>query len=152
MRRERVSLAPVVAQCLELHAPLAAQRGVRLDVSIGADVPELNVDVARIGQVLGNLVGNALRFTEAGGTIRIGAERAGPRVRVSVADTGKGIGPDDLRRLFDRLWQARRSDLKRGTGLGLAIAKGIVEAHGGTIRAESVEGSGSTFSFELPLP
>lgn len=152
MRRERVSLAPVVAQCLELHAPLAAERGVRLDVAMGVGLPELDVDVARIGQVLSNLVGNALKFTEAGGTIRIGTEQAGPRVRVSVADTGRGIGPDELRRLFDRLWQARRSDLKRGTGLGLAIAKGIVEAHGGTIRAESVEGSGSTFSFELPLP
>lgn len=108
------------------------------------------MDVARVSQVLANLIGNALKFIEPGGTIRVGARRANDRLVVSVADTGRGIDAAHLPRLFDRFWQVRRDDRTRGTGLGLAIAKGIVEVHGGAIWVESAPGAGSTFYFTLP--
>jgi len=99
--------------------------------------------------VLANLGGNAVKFTPAGGKVVLRAECQGDGVRVSCADTGPGIAAEDLPHVFDRFWQAR-STRRAGAGLGLAIARGIVEAHGGDIAAESTLGQGSTFSFTLP--
>jgi signal transduction histidine kinase len=99
-------------------------------------------------QVLANLGGNAVKFTPAGGAVELRAEREADAVRVSCTDTGPGIAAEDLPHVFDRFWQAR-STRRAGAGLGLAIAKGIVEAHGGEITAESTPGEGSTFSFTL---
>jgi len=107
-------------------------------------------DRERVLQVLANLAGNAVKFTPAGGRVEIAAARAGDEVRVAVRDTGPGIAADDLPCVFDRFWQAR-STRRAGAGLGLAIAKGIVEAHGGTVSAESTPGAGSTFAFTLPV-
>ena len=152
LRHERVSTADVIEKVVELHAPLAEERDLVLTSDVPPDVPSISMDTARIRQVLANLIGNALKFTEPGGSITITAGvRDDNRVVVSVSDTGRGISADDLPRLFDRFWQASRGDLKRGTGLGLAIAKGIVEAHNGRIWVESVEGKGATFSFSLPV-
>jgi signal transduction histidine kinase len=102
-------------------------------------------------QVLANLVGNAVKFTEAGGSITINARALENELLISVTDTGIGIPPSHLPHIFDRHWHARRTARTLGTGLGLAIARGIVEAHGGRIWVESTEGVGSIFSFTVPI-
>jgi PAS domain S-box-containing protein len=151
LHNEQASPVAVIEKAVLLHAPLAEERNLTLKSDASADVPSISMDVARIGQVLANLIGNALKFTEPGGSIAVSARATDDnRVVISVADTGRGIRAADLPRLFDRFWQASRGDLKRGTGLGLAIAKGIVEAHDGRIWVESAEGRGATFSFSLP--
>jgi signal transduction histidine kinase len=100
--------------------------------------------------VFGNLIGNAIKFTPKGGTIKVSAEpREGGETLFSVADTGPGIPLDDLPHVFDRYWQARKT-ARLGTGLGLSISKGIVEAHDGRIWAESAPGQGATFFFTIP--
>jgi PAS domain S-box-containing protein len=149
MRLEAAPLTTIIGDTVEFHRPLAEERGLRLVADIPSGVPSVAVDASRLSQVFSNLIGNALKFTERGGTVAVTARFADGRVVVSVADTGRGISEDDLPKLFDRFWQASRGDLKRGTGLGLAIAKGIVEAHGGRIWVESTENRGTTFSFTL---
>jgi signal transduction histidine kinase len=136
-------------QAEETFRPVAGERRVSLEVELPADEVRVRADTGRVLQVLGNLIGNALKFSGPAGRVRVRAERAAERVVFAVADTGPGIPPEDLARLFDRFWQKRRAD-RRGVGLGLAIAKGIVEAHGGRIWAESRVGEGSTFLFALP--
>ena len=96
-----------------------------------------------------NLIGNALKFTEKGGRITIGATARDNEVEFFVADTGCGIAPESLPHVFDRFWRANRTD-QQGTGFGLTIARGIVEAHGGRIRVESTIGRGTTFFFTIP--
>jgi len=108
------------------------------------------VDAHRVGQVVSNLVSNAFNFTPKEGTIRVSAWQRDQQIVVSVADTGPGIPQEDLSKIFDRFWRAPGTKQK-GSGLGLSIAKGIVEAHGGTIWAESQLGKGSSFFFTLPL-
>jgi signal transduction histidine kinase len=124
----------------------AKRQTIQLDVS--PNLPAVAVDVRRIRQVIANLVGNAVKFTPDGRTIGIRARRHGNWVTVSVVDTGVGIPPEHLPRIFDRFWQASRTQ-HVGSGLGLSIAKGIIEAHGGRIWAESRLGKGSSFSFTL---
>jgi signal transduction histidine kinase len=140
----------LIREVLEMEAPLAEQRGLELAVtSLGAPV-EVVCDRSRIVQVLANLIGNALKFTESG-SIRLGLHRDDHELVFEVRDTGKGISPAQLDHIFDRYWTGRSSD-GSGHGLGLHIAKGIVEAHGGRIWAESQEGLGSTFFFTLRAP
>jgi len=107
-------------------------------------------DRDRVMRVLGNLLSNAAKFTSEGGNVTVTLAREEGFCKVSIADTGAGIDADALPHVFERFWQAD-SAARRGTGLGLAIAKGIVEAHGGRIWAESELGRGSTFHFTLPL-
>jgi signal transduction histidine kinase len=107
-------------------------------------------DRGRVLQVFSNLIGNALRFTPAGGSITLGARREEGLVRFSVVDTGPGIPPEHLPHLFERFWQAKEGS-REGAGLGLPIARGLVEAHGGRIEVASTPGQGSTFSFTLPM-
>jgi signal transduction histidine kinase len=130
-------------------SPLAKERGVQLSVESAGEPVNVLADKERVSQVLSNLVGNALKFTPRGGAVTVLAEGLGDLVRLSVADNGPGVPPDHLPRLFERFWQAKRVS-REGTGLGLYIAKGIVEAHGGRIWAESAPGNGSTFHFTLP--
>jgi PAS domain S-box-containing protein len=130
--------------------PLAAQASIRLDCELEPGLPRVVADKDRIGQVFGNLLDNALKFTAAGGRIRVLATRSGDRVRFAVVDTGRGIALADMPHVFDRFWQSRESKFT-GAGLGLAIAKGIVEAHGGQIGVHSAPGAGSTFAFTLPV-
>jgi len=104
-----------------------------------------------MGQVLINLLHNAIKFTPPGGRVHLSARQDGDRVLVSVSDTGVGIAAEDLPRIFERFYKADRSRSGGGTGLGLAIARHLVEGHGGRIWVESQEGKGSTFSFSLPV-
>jgi signal transduction histidine kinase len=116
---------------------------------VDPDVPEVWGDRDRLLQVFENLIGNAIKFTQAGGRITAGAASKDDDVVFWVADTGCGIASENLARVFDRFWQAIRAG-RKGTGLGLPITKGIVEAHGGRIWVESTAGHGSTFSFTIP--
>jgi two-component system phosphate regulon sensor histidine kinase PhoR len=120
-------------------------------MNLPEDLPPVLADRGRVEQVLLNLVHNAIKFTPAGGRVEVGATQTGEQMRIQIRDSGVGISPDELPRVFERFYKidkARRSD---GTGLGLAIAKHIVQAHGGTIWEESVPDEGATFSFTLPL-
>ena len=114
-----------------------------------SDPPKIDADPHRISQVLSNLLGNAIKFTPEGGTVTLGARPRDGALSVTIADTGRGIAPDDLVHIFDRYWRPSRSE-GEGTGLGLYIARGIVEAHGGRMWAESSP-QGATFVFTLPL-
>jgi signal transduction histidine kinase len=130
---------------------LAEAKGQTLQTDLPADLPEVQVDSHRLGQVLSNLVGNAIKFTPERGTIRVTARRSGNELVMSVVDTGPGISREHLSKVFDWFWQADAGK-QTGSGLGLSIAKSIVEAHGGRIWAESIPGNGTSFSFTLPLP
>ncbi len=128
-------------------APLAAERGISLTARVEGPV-ELDADPVRLRQVLDNLVGNAVRYTPAGGSVVVAARREADQAVFAVADTGRGIAPDELARLFERFSKSADS---KGSGLGLAIARSLVERHGGTIAATSEPGRGTTVTFRLPL-
>ena len=133
---------------------LAEQRGVTLNVTWADDAPhEVQWDPDRMSEVLGNLLGNAVKFTPSGGCVSLRVDKAGDGVVIEVRDTGAGIPPDQLPHIFEKFYQAdnQASASQRGTGLGLAIAKGIVEAHKGTITVESTPGVGTVFTLVLPL-
>ena len=143
-----IPVAPIIAEAQEMLTPLAAAKGIRLEASVGDSLPEIAADAGRVLQVLSNLVGNAIKFTPAGGRIVIRADAAPGGARLSVSDTGQGIPPEQLGKIFGTFWQANPAD-RRGIGLGLTIAKGIVEAHGARIWVESRLGEGTTFHFTL---
>lgn len=152
--RYNVDMAPVTVDALfedasALLSPIAASKHIALGFEAGSGLM-VNADSERIYQVIANLIGNALKFTPEGGQVRVSArlETDERRVRFLVADTGCGIGPDELTHIFERYWKARGSD-RTGSGLGLYIAKGIVEAHGGALSAQSTLGVGSEFAFTL---
>ncbi|HEX2208572.1 MAG TPA: hybrid sensor histidine kinase/response regulator [Longimicrobium sp.] len=143
-------LHEVVDDVLGTVSGVAAEKALALESGVDPDLPAVWADRERLHQVLGNLVGNAVKFTPARGGVRVTAERDGDEIRVAVADTGPGIPAEHLENVFDRFWQAR-STRRAGAGLGLAIARGVVEAHGGRIRARSEVGKGTTFEFTLPV-
>ncbi len=147
--RREVEVPALVNATAEMFRLQAEAKGLALTCSTATTVSVL-ADQARVLQVMGNLLANAIRLTAGGGRITLAAEAAGDNVVFSVADTGPGIGADDIPHLFERFWQAQRRH-RGGAGLGLAIAKGIVEAHGGRIWVESEVGSGSTFYFTVPV-
>lgn len=131
-----------------------AEKGVGLEIEVADSLPLVEVDEDRIGQVLLNLVGNALQYTPVGGKVRVAAKQEGDRVRVSVTDTGVGIAAADLPHVFDRFYRVDKSRSRAGggSGIGLTIAKHLVEAHGGAITVESAGlDRGSTFSFTIPV-
>jgi signal transduction histidine kinase len=141
--------AELVQEIRDLLQPLGDEKSIALECVLADSVPEVHIDAGQIQRVFSNLVGNAIKFTPEGGTITIGAALHGQDVHFSVSDTGPGIPPELLPHVFDRYWQARDGD-RRGAGLGLAIARGIVEAHGGRIWAESGERGGARFFFSIP--
>lgn len=149
LQREPTDLAVLVGDVIAGFRAQAVASGVTLHIDDTTDVPLVEVDPARMREVLSNLIANALRYTPSGGTIRIGCGLNGAaKVELSVSDSGSGIAPDDLPHIFDRFYKTSDS---RGSGLGLAIAKDLVEAHGGEIQAESELGRGATFRVRLPL-
>jgi PAS domain S-box-containing protein len=149
MKREQHDLSAIVTETVESLAPVCAAKGL----SIHGNAPPtlLWCDPNRVQQVLGNLVGNAIKFTPDGGRIEVDASTTPWEVLFSVLDTGPGI-PDQARaHVFDRYWRGKARDVTVGVGLGLFISKGIVEAHGGRIWVEPVAGGGSRFCFTLPI-
>ena len=150
---QRIAPKVLIGNALETMRPLAVEASLAfLDESAEGEhsaLPFVNADSTRIGQVFSNLIGNAIKFTPAGGTIALRAEASDGRVWFSVTDTGPGMTPPQLAKVFDGFWQGQASD-SRGIGLGLSIAKGIVEAHGGTIGVSSELGVGTRFWFGLP--
>jgi signal transduction histidine kinase len=155
--RADLDLAPVpaadlVRESLPVLEAVAEEAGVTIEVEADDDLTVV-ADSDRIVQTLTNLIGNAIKFSERGGAIAVGATRDLDHAVFSVRDAGRGIPADQLESIFDRFSQVDVSDAreKGGTGLGLAIARGIVEHHGGRIWAESVSGRGATFCFTLPI-
>jgi signal transduction histidine kinase len=153
MHREEVRLRPLVSSVLSEIRVTRARRDVDLAQDVSDDLPPVYADPERVHQVLFNLLDNAVRFTPSGGTVRVSATAHNGAVDVAVADTGPGIPAEHLPRVFDRFYRVdtARSRDEGGTGIGLAIARSVIEAHGGRIWAESEPGSGSTFTFELPV-
>jgi two-component system phosphate regulon sensor histidine kinase PhoR len=128
----------------------AERAGLSLHVECTNDLPKVKIDSQRLEQLLVNLIHNAVKFTRAGGEVVLFAEAGIGEVRFAVQDTGIGIPAEDVPRIFERFYRVDKSRTGSGTGLGLSIAKHIVEAHGGKIWAESIEGKGSTFYFTIP--
>jgi signal transduction histidine kinase len=139
----------MVDDAMEAHSTLAASRRITLESALEAQLPPVLADPERMAQVFSNLIDNALKFTPAGGRVRVTAARLGTNVEFAVEDTGAGIAAEHLPHVFDRFWQAQRK-ARGGTGLGLSIAKAMVEAHGGRIGVESTLGAGTRFHFDLP--
>jgi CheY-like chemotaxis protein len=149
----RVDLAATIYAALESMRPAANARRLKLVEHIPADLGLVRGDFERLQQIVWNLLSNAVKFTEPGGTVEIRAQRTGSSVRVIVTDTGTGIPRDHLATVFERFRQIDSSTTRAhgGLGLGLAIVRYLVEAHGGTVKAESQGlGTGSTFTVTLP--
>ena len=148
-----LELRAVVDELRETMGPLAREKGIALEEHIAPGLPFVQADRAKLRRIFVNLLSNAVKFTQKGGAVTIAAATDGDRVRVCVRDTGVGIAPDDVARLFDKYEQARSRATRgeKGTGLGLYITKQLVEMHGGEIEVTSELGKGSTFSFTLPV-
>ncbi len=140
----------LLEETLQVLQPLALNKSQRLRVAVSPELPRVSADRGSIIQALTNLVGNAIKFTPAHGTLSVRARQVEGMVRFSVKDNGPGIPPADVPHLFERFWRATNASAP-GTGLGPNIVKGIVEAHGGTLWVESQLGVGSTFFFTLPV-
>jgi two-component system, OmpR family, phosphate regulon sensor histidine kinase PhoR len=153
--RFTLDFAPVAACDLldsaSRRMQLQAERaGLNLRVECADDLPNVRIDSQRLEQVLVNLIHNAVKFTRAGGEVVLIAEAADDSIRFAVQDSGVGIPEEEVPRIFERFYRVDKSRTGSGTGLGLSIAKHIVEAHGGKIWAESIDGRGSTFYFTIP--
>jgi PAS domain S-box-containing protein len=146
-----VELVPLVAQCVQAAQPAAEAAGVELRFTSETSEPIVG-DAARIGQLLDNLISNAIKFTPVGGYVDVAVDAAARSAVIEVRDTGYGIAPEDQERLFERFFRTQSATDKviAGTGLGLSIAKAIVDAHEGSITVDSAEHHGTTFRVELP--
>ncbi|HEX4459685.1 MAG TPA: ATP-binding protein [Polyangia bacterium] len=150
--RQRIGLGGLMTEALEAIAPLAQERSIALVRQIDASDEELEVlaDRERLLQVLANLLGNAVKFTDEGGTVMLRGGRGALGLEVAVSDTGCGIAPEHVPHVFDRYWRVGTQN-RAGTGLGLSIVKGIIDAHGGMVSVDTTPGRGSTFTFSIPL-
>jgi signal transduction histidine kinase len=153
LQRTPTPLRDFLCMVLDFWQPIAEDADRRLEIAGSPDLPTVAIDQARMRQILGNLIDNAIRHTKPGGQIMLGAQVEGAKIAIWVQDDGEGIAPDDLARIFDRFY---RSDPSRthtntgGSGLGLSITRRLVEMHGGTIEAHSEPGKGATFIVRLP--
>jgi signal transduction histidine kinase len=154
---EPTGVAGLLQHTLHAYEAQAQEAGIDLRDSVAPDLPPVAADPARLERVLRNLVDNALRHTPAGGAVRVEAHRDGPAVRVTVRDTGPGIGADEVDRVFDRFYRGERARSRPergdgrspGAGLGLTIARGLIQAHGGRIWAERPAEGGAAFHFTV---
>jgi two-component system phosphate regulon sensor histidine kinase PhoR len=150
LARQPVEMAAVLPKAVERLRPQAEKQGLNLTLEVAPNLPSIIGDAERLERVAVNLIHNALKFTPAGGSVHVSAGLADGGVTVRVSDTGVGMAPEDLPRIFERFYKADRARGSGGTGLGLAVVKHTVEAHGGTVSVQSELGHGSTFSFSIP--
>ena len=148
LHREAIDVGALVRETVESFASRAEPAGVSLEAEVSSGLPEADADPVRAREILTNLIANALRYTPRGGHVTVTARAEDAALLIDVRDTGAGIAPERIGRIFDRFYKSPES---RGAGLGLAIAKQLVEAHGGEISATSVLGQGTTIRFTLPL-
>jgi CheY-like chemotaxis protein len=144
-----IETSALIFAALESQQGMAAEASIILATDLSPDLPAIQGDEERLLEVLENLVGNAVKFTAAGGSITVGASTKDGAVLIWVKDSGGGIAPEQMPHIFDRFWQAKKKE-RRGIGLGLSICKAIVEAHEGQIWAESAPGVGTTMFFTVP--
>ena len=149
IRRDAIDPAAVARDVVASHEPIADSKQIELEASVADDLPRICGDGDRLAQALTNLIGNAFKFTPAGGVVRLSVEQRDGKVGFEVSDTGAGIAPGDLPHLFEPFWQAKKT-AHMGAGLGLKITRAIVEAHDGSIEAANRVGGGACFRFELP--
>jgi signal transduction histidine kinase len=149
LQLEPVDLAELVRQTVDLYEDLAEDRSLSIHVDTQEDV-WVSGDRSRLRQVLANLVDNAVKYTPAGGRIELRTACEGPEAVVTVEDTGIGIAPDELPQIWERLYRGDKSRSERGLGLGLSLVRAIVQAHEGTVTAQSRRGEGSSFQLRLP--
>jgi len=151
LRIEHISLADAVADAINAIRPRAAMKSLTLE-SHSTYTELIAVDPMRLKEVFYNLLGNAVKFTPEGGKITLETQEMGQLVRITVADSGIGIPPDQLEQIFEKFYQVgfTTSGVREGTGLGLAISKRLIEMHGGSIWIESEPGNGSRFHFTVP--
>jgi signal transduction histidine kinase len=149
--RTEIDLTPLVLQSIEAARPVAEERSLELEL-VADDEATVDGDRARLGQVIDNLLSNALKFTPPGGRVTVTIERGNDSVHMAVADTGMGISEADQEHLFERFFRSSNAITQaiQGTGLGLSIVGALVEAHGGTIEIASEIGKGTTFTVVLP--
>jgi signal transduction histidine kinase len=150
---ERVVFEDLIDGVLQSYRPQAVNKQIRLEVDLEEDMQPVEADATLVRQAIANLVDNAIKYTNAGGSITVRAYQQKGRQYLAVKDTGLGIAPTDQARLFERFYRARRQETLnvKGTGLGLAIVKSIVQQHGGEVAVESRLGEGSTFTIYIPL-
>jgi len=150
--RQPENIDEVIEKAASAVRPEINAKGLSLTIDLPDEPPLCEIDSHRIGQVLRNLLNNAVAHTAEGGAITITAREAGNQVEIAVVDKGEGIPPEDLPHIFERFYRVDRSRTRRtgGSGLGLTIAKRLVEAHGGKIEVQSKLGEGSRFTFTVP--
>ncbi len=146
----RQNISRLLTEIIETQETLSKNKNIRLELDIGEDLPDVYINIEQIQRVFQNIIGNAIKFTQEGGTIRLSVKPVSEYIQFCIEDNGQGIDPELMPRIFDRFAQAKKT-ASLGTGLGLAIAKGIVEAHGGRIWVESAINKGSKFYFTLPF-
>lgn len=147
LHREAIDVGVLIREMVDSFASQAEPAGVAMHAGIPSGLPQVDADPVRAREILANLIANAIRYTPRGGRVSVEARPADGSVAIAVRDTGAGIAPDHIDRIFDRFYKSAES---RGAGLGLAIAKQLVEAHGGDISATSVLGEGTEIRFTLP--
>jgi len=151
LEKEWIKPVDLINRVHDRMALQAERAGITIQLDISSDLPVIFIDSPRMEQVLINLIHNSIKFTNPGGSITIKTELKQNEIVFHVIDTGIGIPPKDLERIFERFYKTDRSRTERGTGLGLSISRHLVEAHNGKIWAASEPGSGSTFSFSIPI-
>jgi signal transduction histidine kinase len=147
-----VAITSVIDECIVRNTPSADQKTINLELELPETSPVIDGEYSRLVQVLNNLIGNAIKYTQDNGHVKVSLENRNSTIRIAVTDDGYGIGPEDIAHVFDRFYRVRRRETQGidGTGLGLAIVKTLVEAHHGKIRLESRLGEGTTFFVTLP--
>jgi len=148
---QALEIREVLATAVDRMVPQVEKHGLNLSVTVEPVVPSVMVDRMLLERAVVNLIENAVKFTPEGGSIIVSAHSSDGMVTVEVKDSGEGIDPVDLPRVFERFYKADRARRAGGTGLGLAIVKHTIEAHGGSVKAESEPGKGSTFGFSIPV-